>query len=208
MPIDNNFFIDFDDASAKYDSEGRLLSKGQLNFFNESQCVDDSNCLLVLYHASNSEFTTFDPSRIGSGGGSIYGKGFYFSDNNFDVEIYGKYVREFYLNLNNPFRWEIIDEEADATYNLDMFIEVLEANNFVIPDGLLDELEDDILNKDGGLDTVIEKTCGPDFAQAYFQKAGYDGIMNLDIGDFVAFKPEQIKLCSNKMPSAAADAAA
>lgn len=208
MPVNNEFFIDFDDASSKYDSEGRLLTKGQLNFFNRSQCVDDNNCLLVLYHASNSNFTTFDPKRIGSGGGSIYGKGFYFSDDSFNVEIYGKYVREFYLNLKNPFRWESIEEEADATYNLDMFIEVLEANNFVMPDGLLEELEDDLINNDGGLDTIIEKTCGFDFAQKYFQRAGYDGIMNLDIGDYVAFKPEQIKLCSNKMPSATADAAA
>jgi hypothetical protein len=170
--------------------------------------VDDNNCLLVLYHASNTEFTSFDVNRIGSGGGSIYGKGFYFSDDSFNVEIYGKYIREFYLNLKNPFRWEAIDEEADATYNLDLFVEVLEANNFVMPDGLLKELEDDLINNDGGLDTVIEKTCGVDFANIYFTRAGYDGIMNLDIGDYVAFKPEQIKLCSNKMPSATADAAA
>ncbi len=208
MPLNNEFFIDFDEASSKYDSEGRLLSKGQVSFFNRSQCVDDNSQLMVLYHASNSDFTTFDPKRIGSGGGSIYGKGFYFSDDSFSVEIYGKYVREFYLNLKNPFRWESIEEEADATYNLDMFIEVLEANNFVMPDGLLEELEDDLINNDGGLDTIIEKTCGFDFAQKYFQRAGYDGIMNLDIGDYVAFKPEQIKLCSNKMPSASADVAA
>jgi hypothetical protein len=208
MPLNNEFFTDFDDASSKYDSEGRLLSKGQISFFSKSQCVDDNNCLLVLYHASNTEFTSFDLKRIGTAGGSIYGKGFYFSGDSFNVEIYGKYVREFYLNLKNPFRWEAIDEEADAAYNLDMFVEVLEANNFVMPDGLLKELEDDLINNDGGLDTVIEKTCGFDFATTYFTRAGYDGIMNLDIGDYVAFKPEQIKLCSNKKPSATADAAA
>ena len=162
--IDNELFTDFADASSKYDSEGRLLSKDQATFFGRSQCVNEDSQLLVLYHASNSEFTAFDPKRIGSGGGSIYGKGFYFSDDNFNVEIYGKHVREFYLNLKNPFRWEPIEEDADATYNLDMFIEVLEANNFVMPDGLLEELEDDIINNDGGLDTVIEKTCGFDFA--------------------------------------------
>ena len=208
MPLNNEFFTDFEDASSKYDSEGRLLSNGQVNFFNKSQCVNDNNQLLVVYHASNTEFTSFDEKRIGTGGGSIYGKGFYFSDDSFNVEIYGKYVREFYLNLKNPFRWEPIDEDADATYNLDMFVEVLEVNNFVMPNGLLEELEDDIINNDGGLDTVIEKTCGFDFANTYFTRAGYDGIMNLDIGDYVAFKPEQIKLCSNKMPTATADAAA
>ena len=208
MPLQNEFFMDFDDASTKYDSEGRLLSKGQLSFFNKSQCVDDSHCLLVLYHASDSEFTSFDPNRIGSGGGSIYGKGFYFSDDSFNISIYGAYTREFYLNLKNPFRWEAIDEEADIDYNLEMFIEVLKANNFVIQDDLKKELKDDLINNDGGLDTLIEKTCGAGFATAYFMKAGYDGIMNLDIGDYVAFKPEQIKLCSNKMPSVTTDIAA
>ena len=206
--VDNELFTDFDDVSSKYDSNGRLLSKAQSNFFDRSQCVNEDNQLLVLFHASNAEFTAFDVNRIGSGGGYIYGKGFYFSEDRFSVEIYGKYVREFYLNLKNPFRWEPIEEDADATYNLDMFIEVLEANNFVMPEGLLEELEDDLINNDGGLDTVIEKTCGVDFANTYFTRAGYDGIMNLDIGDYVAFRPDQIKLCSNKTPTASVDAAA
>jgi hypothetical protein len=208
MPLNNEFFTDFDDAYSKYDSEGRLLSKGQISFFSKSQCVDDNNCLLVLYHASNTEFTSFDPNRIGSGGGTIYGKGFYFSDDSFNVEIYGKYIKEFYLNLENPFRWEAINEEADATYNLDMFIEVLVANDYMLPDGLLEELEDDLINNDGGLDTVIEKTCGFDFANTYFVRAGYDGIMNLEVGDYVAFEPSQIKLCSNKKPKNTAELAA
>lgn len=208
MPTSNSFFVDFDNTSTCYDSEGRYLSKEQSSFFKNSNCVDDNGSLLVLYHASNSEFTSFDPSKIGTGGGIIYGKGFYFCDNNFGLDIYGKYIREYYLNLKNPFRWEIIEEEADATYNLDMFIEVLEQNNFVLTDELRQQLEDELLNSDGGLDTIIEKTCGVNFAQKYFMRAGYDGIMNLDIGDFVAFKPKQIKLCSNKRPIDSVDVTA
>lgn len=202
--IDNEIFTDFDDTSSKYDSNGRLLSKNQVDFFSASQCLDENNRLLVVYHASPSEFTSFDPTRIGTGGGSIYGKGFYFCDSDFGLDMYGKYIREFYLNLTNPFRWEVINEDADAFYNLDMFIEVLETNNFVVSEELRQQLEDDIL-EDGGLDTVIEQTCGFDLANTYFVKAGYDGIMNFDIGDYVAFRPEQIKLCSNKTPSASAD---
>lgn len=203
----NEFFIDFDVSSA-YDSEGRLLSTGQNQFFKSSKCVTDDGNLLVLYHASNSEFNSFDPSKIGTGGGIIYGKGFYFCDSDFGLDIYGKYIREYYLNLKNPFRWEEINEEADATYNIDMFIEILEQNNFVVSDELRQQLEDEVLEDDGGLDTIIEMTCGVDFAQKYFARAGYDGIMNLDIGDYVAFKPEQIKLCSNKMPAVSINVAA
>ena len=208
MPNNNDFFVDFDDASSSYDSEGRLLSNGQIEFFSESKCVNDDNNLLVVYHASPNDFTIFDASKIGSGGGSIYGKGFYFCDDSFGLDIYGKYIKEFYLNLKNPFRWEMCEEDADYLYNLDMFIEVLEVNNFNVTDELREQLEEDLLELGGGIDTIIEKTCGVDFAQKYFIRAGYDGIMNLDIGDYVAFKPEQIKLCSNKMPSTAIDVAA
>lgn len=203
----NEFFTDFDVSSA-YDSEGRLLSGGQNKFFKNSKCTTDDGSLLVLYHASNSEFSSFDPSKIGTGGGIIYGKGFYFCDSDFGLDIYGKYVREYYLNLKNPFRWEEINEEADATYNVDLFIEMLEQNNYAVSDELRHQLEDEVLENDGGLDTIIELTCGAAFAQMYFARAGYDGIMNLDIGDYVAFKPGQIKLCSNKMPAVSVDIAA
>lgn len=194
-----DFFDDFE-VSSSYDSEGRALSIEQEDFFKTSKCVDEENSLLVLYHASNNEFNTFDIKRAGSGGGCIYGKGFYFCDDNFGLDIYGKYIKEYYLNLKNPFIWK--DD------NIDDFVLMLERNNFVVTDDLRQQLEEDILENDGGLDTVIELTCGIDLAHKYFMRAGYDGIMNLDIGDYVAFKPEQIKLCSNKMPSATADIAA
>lgn len=204
----NDFFNDFDDASSKYDSNGRLLSKGQVNFFKHSKCVTDTKNLIVVYHASNNNFNTFDTNRIGTGGGSIYGKGFYFCDSSFGLDIYGEYIKEFYLNLKNPFRWEVCEEEADYLYNLDMFVEVLERNNFNVTDELRSRLEEELLENGGGLDTVIELTCGSGFAQKYFINAGHDGIMNLDIGDYVAFDPKQIKLCSNKLPAATSNIAA
>lgn len=204
---DNEFFVDFD-VSTSYDSEGRLLSAGQERFFKNSKCRDDTGRLLVVYHASDSDFTSFDPKRIGTGGGSVYGKGFYFNDSNFGLDIYGKYIKEYYLNLKNPFRWEPMEEEADCTYNVDMFIEMLEQNNFMVSDELRQELEDDIINNDGNIDTLIEKTCGFGFAHTYFKRAGYDGIMNFETGDHVAFEPEQIKLCSNKAPSVSVNVAA
>ena len=210
MPIlaDNELFVDFDNISTTYDSEGRLLSKDQIKFFNQSKCTTDDHSLLVVYHASKSDFTTFDANKVGTSGGSIYGKGFYFCDDNFGLDIYGEYIKEFYLNLKNPFRWEICEEEADYLYNLDMFIEVLNKNNFDVADELKAKLEEELLENDGGLDTLIEMTCGTGFIQKYFINAGYDGIMNLDIGDYVAFDPKQIKLCSNKTPTTKADAAA
>lgn len=203
--VDNELFTDFD-VSSSYDSKGRPLSVKQNDFFRASKCVDASGRLLVLYHASNSNFTVFDPAKIGTGGGAIYGKGFYFCDSDFGLDIYGKHIKEYYLNLKNPFIWGMTDETI--THNLNKFIKVLEQNNFVVSRELRRLLEEDLLENYGGLDTVIEMTCGVDSAREYFIQAGYDGIMNLEIGDYVAFKPEQIKLCSNKNPSASTDVAA
>lgn len=203
---DIDFFDNFEVGSS-YDSEGRLLSASQERFFRKSKCVDDEGGLLVLYHASNSEFDIFDIKRIGTGGGHIYGKGFYFCEDDFGLDIYGKYIKEYYLNLLNPYRWEVPQGDDDC-YNIDTFIELLEQNNFEVSDSLRQQLEEDVLENDGGLDTLISLTCGSDLAQKFFINAGYDGIMNLETGDCVAFKPEQIKLCSNKKPSASASIAA
>lgn len=204
---DIDFFVDFEDPASMSDSKGRPLSQAQATFFDNSKCLDEDGSLLVLYHASKKDFTAFDPNTIGSGGGNIFGKGFYFCDNDAGLDIYGGYIREYYLNLKNPFRWEPIEEEADALYNLDMFIEVLELNNFNITVELHQILEDLAL-EDCLFDEIIEQTCGVDFVQTYLKKAGYDGIMNLDVGDYVAFNPEQIKLCSNKNPKNTAELAA
>ena len=204
---DNELFVDFDEPSAGADSNGSPLTSQQVTFFNQSKCLADDGSLLVVYHASPNNFTEFDPKRVGSGGGSIYGKGFYFCDDDFDLDQYGKYIKKYYLNLKNPFRWEMPEDEYDY-YNLDMFIEVLEHNNFEVSEELKKQLKIDISENDGGLDTIIEQTCGYDLAQKYFMRAGYDGIMNLERGDYVAFDPKQIKLCTNKNPANTSNIAA
>lgn len=197
--IDNEFFIDFDTASC--DSEGNLLSDSQVSFFNQSKCKDEDGSLYLVYRASNKEYDAFDKERIGTGAGSIYGKGFYFSCDRESVKIYGNLIKEYYLNIKNPYRYEEVNEEADALYNIDTFIEILERNNFQVTSELRQELEQDVLENDGGLDTLIELTCGADRATHFFKACGFDGIMNLDTLDFVIFEPNQAKLNSNKNPT-------
>lgn len=202
--VDNELFVDFDAVSSKYDSEGRYLSNNQVAFFSKSMCRAEDSSLLVVYHASQKDFDSFDSRRIGSGGGNIFGNGFYFCDSDFGLNIYGEHIREFYLNLKNPFIWnEDLDEQ-----NIHNFINVLKYNNFNVSAELLKDIEEDVFKNDGGLDTVIEITCGTDFIQKYLINAGYDGIMNMSVGDYVAFYPEQIKLCSNKEPAMSANIAA
>lgn len=198
--LKDSFFEDFD-VSSSYDSEGRPLSVEQERFFNSSKCRDEDGRLLVVYHASNSEFSAFDPKYIRTRNGNIYGDGFYFNDDNFGLDIYGKYVREYYLNLNNPFVWKYMFKDADYSDNVNKFINMLKQNNFNVSKELHKKLEDDLIDEDGDIDTLIAKTCGYDSAQAYFKNAGYDGIINFSTGDIVAFEPSQIKLCTNRKPS-------
>lgn len=205
--VDNELFVDFDEQVSVKDSAGRPLNNAQIAFFNNSKCLSPSGALLVVYHASNKQFSAFKDEFSGSAGGNIFGKGFYFCDSDMGLDIYGEYINEYYLNLKNPFRWEPIEEEADALYNMDMFVEVLEINNFSLSDELRQALEDMAL-EDCLLDEMIEATCGQDKIQTFLKNAGYDGIMNLDVGDYVAFDPKQIKLCSNTKPTSSAELAA
>lgn len=198
--VDNDFFVDFE-APAACDNKGKPLTKEQADFFAQSKCVDESGALYRVYRAGSKDYDSFDKSKIGSGAGYIYGKGFYFGIDRDSVKMYGNIIREYYLNLKNPYRYEAVDFDEDALYNIDTFIEVLERNNFKVSPELRSQLEEDIFENDGGLDTLIELTCGADKITDFFKACGYDGIMNLDVLDFVAFEPNQIKLSSNKAPT-------
>lgn len=72
--------------SLSEDSEGRTISPAVQKRFANSKAVDENGSLKVLYHGTPSgEFTIFDKSK-----GSIegdFGSGFYFTDNETDVEV-------------------------------------------------------------------------------------------------------------------------
>jgi hypothetical protein len=204
MPnLENEFFLDFEDVANASDSAGNTLSDLQYQFFKNSKCVDEYGDLYLVYRASNHDYDTFDPARMGTGAGSIFGKGIYFSADRDSVKIYGNNIKAYYLNLKNPFRYEEVNTEDDAVLNVERFVRVLEQNNFFVTEDLWITLEEEILDNDGGLDTLIELTCGPEKATDFFKKCGFDGIMNLDVLDFVAYYPNQIKISANKAPTSA-----
>jgi hypothetical protein len=204
--VDNELFVDFDEPeeySSVYDSEGNQLTRAQAEFFQQSKCVDEDGSLFLVYRATNHDYDTFDLERVGTGAGSIYGKGIYFSTERESVKIYGNTIKAYYLNLKRPFRYEAIDDKQAAVDNVKSFARVLKQNGYPVDKELCQQLLRDILQNDGGLDTMIELTCGPEKATDFFQKCGYDGIMNLDIMDFVAYQPGQIKVSANKAPTSA-----
>lgn len=202
--VDNELFVDFDtptEYSGMYDSEGNQLTRAQADFFSQSKCVDEDGNLFVVYRAANHDYDTFDTTKIGTGAGSIFGKGIYFSADADSVVIYGTKIKSYYLNFKNPFIYDAVDDRISAVNIVKKFAGVLIQNGYPVSKELFAQLFENIYNDDGGLDTLIEITCGAEKATEFFQKCGYDGIMNLDVLDFVAYHPGQIKVIANKTPT-------
>lgn len=194
--VDNELFEDFDTID-------NSLTAAQKAFFKNSKCRHANGNLIKVYRADDTAFTIFDPSFINTNekGGIIFGKGFYFGSEYSDIEDYGEQIRTFYLNLKNPFIWKPFDAEK----NVKAFIKVLRKNKFPVTSELYDRMIYDVEKDDGGLDTLIEMTCGENKAQDYFINAGFDGIINFEVEDFVAFYPNQIKLSTNENPTSSND---
>jgi hypothetical protein len=77
-----------------------------------SHILDENGEPLVVFHRTWANFTTFDKDKIGSSTDiGAFGKGFYFSKN--DYILYGKNKMTLFLNLRNPMRldnsntWEV-----------------------------------------------------------------------------------------------------
>ena len=66
-----------------------------------------------MYHATNAdEFNVFDKGKIKS---ENYGKGFYFINDLDEAKVYGKNIKEVYLDVKNPL--DITNKEGEKEYN-------------------------------------------------------------------------------------------
>lgn len=103
------------------DSEGRKLSKKQLEFFKDSKVVDKDGNLLVVYHGTKSDFTIFDKSKGGESN-SIADIGFWFTPSKQGAERWaenawwgdneqGKAMAA-YLKIENPKIYETTDNDS------------------------------------------------------------------------------------------------
>lgn len=107
--------------SLREDSEGRKLSKKQLEFFKDSKVVDKDGNLLVVYHGTKSDFTIFDKSKGGESN-SIADIGFWFTPSKQGAERWaenawwgdneqGKAMAA-YLKIENPKIYETTDNDS------------------------------------------------------------------------------------------------
>ena len=216
---------------ADTDSQGSKLSAEQREFFKDSKVVDDSGRLRVTYHGSPNSFYTFDRGRIGKGNDQ-FGAGFYFATSEETSRSYGDNVHKTYLNITKPI---IINRTADGGDLFDVKITQKQAYEILKRHPLIYDPESSPLgdmfeeywevgakdymireaaknfNSIGLLDSdyIAYRDYPNEQHEAIRDVLGYDGVeVRFDnSGDrfYVAWFENQIKLTSNKNPSADPD---
>lgn len=165
-------------------SDGVELTDGQERYFEKSQARDDEGRLLVVYHATDADFTVFDKAKQGSANGpGVWGSGFYFDTDQSFAEEFGSKSKPYYLNITNPLR---------TTYDADCHVVA----------GIFRRAGIDIpfkIKPDTSLLQFIKKFGNRKFSDT-LQALGYDGVI-VSGEECVIFEPEQAKLTNNINPS-------
>lgn len=179
------------------DSEGRKLSKKQLEFFKDSKVVDKDGNLLVVYHGTREDFNAFKNDRN------------YFTDNIDIADSYapGGKIKQGYLRVENPY---IIDAKGEKWSRVPLtkkdkaFLEKFGLNAFY-EDGKWRTSPADIVaavldqNKiDARYDGVIIKNI--DDTGRYWKKQA-----NNTGNDYIVFDSSQFKNIDNLNPTASPD---
>ena len=148
---------------------------------NSSKVVDENGEPLVCYHGSNREFSIFDKNLIGSANDSgFYGKGFYFIYDSISVKQYGNIIKPYFLKIKNP----VITYDSPKEFSTSIWIPKGAKN--LIGQGLKPyEWQEWNFYLD---DNFSEKVTN------YIREKGRDGIIAENVGEYVVYEPEQIKL--------------
>lgn len=169
-------------------SDGVELTDGQARYFENSQVRDDDGRLLVVYHATDADFTVFDKAKQGSANDpGVWGSGFYFDTDQSFAEEFGSKSKPYYLNITNPLR---------TTYDADCHVVA----------GIFRRAGIDIpfkIKPDTSLLQFIKKFGNRKFSDT-LQALGYDGVI-VSGEECVIFEPEQAKLTNNINPSSDSD---
>ena len=181
---------------ARKDSEGKVLSQGQRDFFKDSKAVDEEGGLLRVYHGSKASPTVFSSDFI-SAGWLAFGKGFYFTEDKTRAQGYGKSsLYECYLNIKNPF---ISNDRA----HLDLLYEKMNTTR----DSILKYSEEKGVG--GGELYKINYYLDDrgDDVSKYIRGLGFDGVIVDAYGtkELIVYESNQIKLTTNHNPTKSED---
>ncbi len=186
------------------DSNGRILSTEQREYFRLAKTRDTEGRLKPYYHGSHESFTVFDKKKARSGG--TYGTGFYFTDSESHAGTYGD-TYDVYLNITNPLQNGTDDITKDQ---LRKFVEAIaEDEDYGIEnygyEATIDSVTDSVYGKsDFAMLMDLNISCIGNMVEAVelFNKVNgtdYDGIVAPT--ETVAFYPNQIKNVDNINPT-------
>lgn len=214
------------------DSEGRKLSKKQLEFFKNSKVVDENGNLLVVYHGTpNGNFFTFEYDKSRQTG-TDYGKAFYFTTNLKNAKGYAKdnhkdpRIKEYELKRESLKKQILAETDTTKRQKLEKQFRNVKVDGKSILEILYDvdydtggEVRQVYLNLVNPLIADAQKKYHYEVYPELFKQAiknGNDGIIVRNVDDsskygvglsdvYIAFYPEQIKLTTNETPTANPD---
>ncbi len=143
--------------------------------FNKSK-IKKNGKLMIVFHGSNVDFDVFEKNKIGSHTDSgMWGKGFYFTNFEATAKAYGKFVKRYYINIENPFIINDFKTKEDVANYLNISEDILSENS-------------------AGLIRPMINFVGQFTSEVKYK--GHDGIIvsrNPTI-EYVVFDPDQVKL--------------
>lgn len=178
------------------DSAGNALTEAQQRYFAESQVRDEDGNLIPVYHRTDGDFTVFLRGKLGgatlsnaadAGLAATSLVGHWFSDHDLG-EYVGKNVVQSYLNIQNPYKTDLISlaqEIAGFSSNPEMMQEHFENGQY----------------------NMVRKAAA-EFT-AWLRSEGYDGLKVTDQENggvsYVVLDSRQAKLTTNQNPTGARD---
>lgn len=78
---------------------GRIVSETASKMMPDSKVTDDKGNMLLVYHGTDEQFTSFDPSK---GRANMDIQGSFFTTYQDEAADYGRKVGKYYLNITNP----------------------------------------------------------------------------------------------------------
>ena len=107
-------------AQATEDKVHQLLDVFKESIEKSTKIIDENGEPMVVYHGTKSRFYEFTDVKMGKGGaknnrdGNLYGNGYYFTDDYYSAQTYGRRVLECFLNIRNPSRTSTMGPENDG----------------------------------------------------------------------------------------------
>jgi len=166
-----------------------------------NKLVDDKGKPITVYHGTGENFKELDESKQNSATGhGDFGKGFYFSANEgigkyYSLKFKDRVVKQFHLNVKNPFEINITDEVFDTPTkeSLRSLKNVTDAEK-----GIIEKATEG--DTDFGYKEITKKIGDKRFSDI-LKDNGYDGVfVNRTLGgetipksEIVVFDKEQIK---------------